>query len=398
MNSFTYYAPTKVVFGRGAADKTAEQLKAFGAGKVLVVYGGGSAVKSGLIGRIEAQLKDAGIPYVLFGGAKPNPRLSLVYEGIDLCRREGIDFVLGVGGGSAIDTGKLIAAGVCYSGDLIDILKRKASCTAALPHGCVLTIAATGSEMSDSAVVTIDTEGGMLKRGAPHSVYNRPRFAIMDPELTYTLPPYQTASGATDIIMHTAERFFSPGGVNEMSDRIACQLIRTVIDYTPIALKEPDNYDARSEIMWAGSLSHNDLTGLGRKGDWAAHQLEHALGGVYDVAHGAGLAAVWASWARYVLPGNEARFARYAHDVFDIDVDITDPKKAALAGIKASEDFFRDIGMPVTIRELIGHTPDEEELKKLVYECTYRGTRAAIGALRVLNEEDMFAIFRMAAE
>ncbi len=400
MNSFTYYAPTRVIFGRGAVERTAEQLKAFGATKVLIVYGGGSAVRSGLIGRVEEQLKGAGLPYVKLGGAKPNPRLSLVFEGVRLAREEGVDFILGVGGGSAIDTGKAIAAGLCCGGEneLLDIVCKRAPLEKSVPHACILTIAATGSEMSNSAVVTVDTDGSFIKRGMPKSDANRPKFAIMDPELTYTLPAYQTASGAVDIIMHTNERFFSEGGVNELSDRIAVSLIRTVIDYTPIAVKEPDNYDARSEIMWAGSLSHNDLTGLGRKGDWASHQLEHALGGVYDVAHGAGLAAVWASWARYVLPGNEARFARYAHDVFGIDVDITEPKSAALAGIAAMEDFFRSIGMPVSISELIGHTPDEEELKRLVCECTYHGTRKTIGTLCALGEEDMYRIFCMAAE
>jgi alcohol dehydrogenase YqhD (iron-dependent ADH family) len=397
MNSFIYYAPTKVIFGRGAEKETAGQLKAFGAGKVLLHFGGGSAVRSGLIGRLKDQLSGAGIPFTVLGGARPNPRLSLVYEGIRLCREEGVDFILSVGGGSAIDSGKLIAAGVCYDGDVLDIVSKKVPYTAALPHACVVTIAATGSEMSDSAVITVDTDGSFLKRGAPHSELNRPRFAIMDPELTYTLPPYQTASGAVDIIMHTNERFFSPGGVNELSDRIAASLIRTVVDYTPICLAEPDNYDARSEIMWAASLSHNDLTGLGRAGDWASHQLEHALGGVYDVAHGAGLAAVWGSWARYVLEGNEARFARYAHDVFEIDVDITNPKKAALAGIEAAESFFRSIGMPVTIKELIGHVPDEAEIKRLVHECSYYGKRS-IGTLRKLDESDMYRIFRMAAE
>ncbi len=394
MNSFTYYAPTKVIFGKGSEKETAAQLRAFGAGKVLLHYGGGSAVKSGLIGRIEAQMKEADIPYVVLGGAQPNPRLSLVYQGIELCRREGVDFVLSVGGGSAIDSGKLIAAGVPYAGDVLDIVSKKAPFTAALPHACVLTIAATGSEMSDSAVITVDTDGTMLKRGAPHSEFNRPRFAILDPELTYTLPPYQTASGAVDIIMHTNERFFSPGGVNELSDRIAAVVIRTVIDYTPVCLRDPENYEARSELMWAGSLSHNDLTGLGRPGDWAAHQLEHALGGLYDVAHGAGLAAVWGSWARYVLKGNEERFARYARDVFGIETE-SGAKADGLAGIEAEEDFFRSIDMPVSITELIGRTPGDEELRRLSHECSYFGQRS-IGTLRALNEADMYRIFCMA--
>ena len=394
MNNFTYYAPTKVVFGKGVENTVGEELKALGATKVLIHYGGGSVIKSGLMDRVKASLDAAGIAHVELGGVVPNPRLSKIHEGIDLCRKEGVDFVLAIGGGSAIDSAKSIAMGVPYEGDVWDVYCKKYVPTTALPHANIVTLAATGSEMSDSAVVTNDCDGTMLKRGY-NGVTNRAKLALMNPELTFTLPPYQTACGAVDIMMHTHERWFSKGGQNELTDRIAVAVLRTVIQYGPLCLEQPDNYEARSELMWAGTMSHNHTTGLGRAGDWGCHQLEHAIGGIYDVAHGAGLAAVWASWARYVMDEDIMRFARYACEVWDCNMNYDDPKETALEGVARAEIFFKRLGMPTSISELLGHKCTEEELKKLAYDCSYFGTRS-IGNFKSLDQNDMYNIFKAA--
>ena len=394
MNSFVQYAPTKIIFGKGVEDQVGAQVKAFGGTKVLIHYGGGSVKRSGLLDKVKASLEAEGIAYVELGGAVPNPRLGLVHEGIELCRKEGVDFVLGIGGGSAIDSAKAIALGVPYDGDVWDAFTRKVTLTKTLPHGNIITLAATGSETSNSAVITNDVDGSMLKRGLGADT-NRPAFTLMDPELLYSLPPYQTACGIVDIMMHTHERFFSKGGQNEVSDKLAVAILRTMIQFGPVCMKEPDNYEARSEVMWAGSISHNGMTGLGRAGDWGSHQLEHALGGIYDVAHGAGLAAVWGSWARYVYKEDVMRFARYAVDVWDITMNYDDPEQTALAGIEAAEKFFVSIGMPICITDLLGHEPSDEELKRLAYECSFYSTRK-IGNFKVLDETDMYNIYVMA--
>ena len=274
MNHFQYYTPTKVVFGKDTEKEAGNLVKAQKCGKVLVHYGTGSVKKSGLLDRVYEALDAAGVSYVSLGGAVPNPRLSLVYKGIELCRKESVDFILAVGGGSAIDSAKAIALGTKYEGDVWDLYLKKASARDAVPLGVILTIAATGSEMSDSTVIT--NEEGWLKRGH-HSDFVRPHFAIMNPELTYTLPEYQTMSGCTDILMHTMERYFSHEMDTDLVDGIAESLLRTVMRAARVLLKEPENYNARAEILWAGSLSHNGLTGCGRTGDWACHQLEHEL-------------------------------------------------------------------------------------------------------------------------
>ena len=298
MNDFNYYAPTKVVFGKGAEQKVGNLIKEQNCKKVLIHYGSGSARRSGLLDRIEAIFDKEGITYVELGGVVPNPRLSLVYEGIALCKKENVDFILAVGGGSVIDSAKAIGYGVANEGDVWDFFDFKRKPTACLPIGVVLTIAAAGSEMSGSCVIT--KEDGGMKRGCTTD-YSRLKFAVLDPELTMTLPPYQTACGCTDILMHTMERYFNHGENMELTDGISEALMRTVIRNAKILVKEPENYDARAEVMWAGSLSHNGLTGCGTDGgDWATHKLEHELGGMFDVAHGAGLAAIWGSWARYV--------------------------------------------------------------------------------------------------
>ena len=391
MNNFEFYSPTKVIFGRGVEAQVGQELLKWGAKKVLIHYGGGSVVRSGLLAKVEKSLEESGIPYVVLGGAKPNPRLSLVQEGIELCRKEGVDFVLAIGGGSAIDSGKGIALGVPYDGDVWDFYCGKKAPQTALPHANIVTLAATGSETSMSSVVT--KEEGMLKRSC-NCQQNRPRFTLMDPELLYTLPPYQTACGVVDIMMHTMERYFSKGGINEVTDRIAEAILRTVIQYGRVCMDEPENYEARSEVMWAGSLSHNTLTGLGRQGDWASHQIEHELGGMYDVAHGAGLAAVWGAWARYVYQEDPMRFARYGVNVWGLNLNYEKPEETALAAIQSTEEYFRTLNMPTSLKELLPDTQvTEEDIQLLATKCTFFETRT-IGNFKVLGKEDIAQILR----
>lgn len=391
MNNFQYYTPTKVVFGKDTEKQAGELVKEQKCNKVLVHYGTGSVKRSGLLDRVYASLDAAGVSYVSLGGAVPNPRLSLVYEGIELCKKEGVDFILAVGGGSAIDSAKAIGYGVKYDGDVWDLYLKKEIPTDMLPLGVILTIAATGSEMSNSSVIT--NEEGWLKRGLNCDL-SRPRFAIMNPELTYTLPEYQTMSGCTDILMHTMERYFSHEMDTDLVDGMAETLLKSVMRVAKVLLKNPKDYNARAEVLWAGSLSHNGLTGCGRAGDWACHQLEHELGGMFDVAHGAGLAAVWGSWARYVYEADVARFAKFAVNVMGIPYDYAEPKKTVLAGIEAMEDFFRSIHMPVNIHEL-GVELTDEQIEELAYKCSYMEQRT-IGGIRKLGREDIARIYEMA--
>ncbi len=390
MFDFSYFTPTKVLFGKNTEDKVAELIKEFGGKKVLIHYGGGSVIRSGLMQKVTDCLDKAGISYVKLGGAVPNPHLSLVYEGIELCKKEGVDFLLAVGGGSAIDSAKAIGYGVMNDGDVWDLYDYKKQAKACLPVGVILTLAATGSEMSDSSVIT--KEEGSVKRGYS-SDFCRPRFAIMNPELTMTLPDYQTACGCTDIMMHTMERYFTNGGNMELTDSIAEALLRTVKENAKILAKDPKNYDARAEIMWAGSLSHNGLTGCGNDGgDWMTHKLEHELGGLYDVAHGAGLAAVWGSWARYVYKNCLPRFKRYAINVMGVPASGTD-EEIAVKGIEATEAFFREIKMPTNLREL-GVKATDEDLKLMAHKCAV-GVNGAKGSAKLLREEDMLEIYKM---
>ena len=393
MKDFTFYSPTQVVFGRESVGQTGALTAAFGGRKALVHYGGGSAVRSGLIDRVCRSLEERGVAYVTLGGVKPNPRLSLVREGIRLGRREKVDFLLAVGGGSVIDSAKAIAYGLCMEGDVWDLYSKKAQAAACLPVGAVVTIAAAGSETSSSSVITNDDTGE--KRGY-NSDLCRCRFAVMDPSLTFTLPPYQTASGCTDIMMHMLERYFHPGGVlAQGTDGMTEALLRTMLVCSRQVMERPEDYDLRAEIMWAGSLAHNNLLqcGNGGRGDWACHQLQHELGGMFDVAHGAGLAAIWAAWARYVVEADPARFAAFARNV--MGVEEPEDMAAALGGIDAFEAELRALGMPVTLTELLGRRPSEEEIRALAHGCSYGGTRT-IGGLRPLDEGDMAEIYRRA--
>ena len=354
MKDFSYYAPTEVIFGSQSEKKTAELLKRYGAKKVLLHYGGKSAERSGLLQEVRDTLKNAGIPFVELGGVVPNPRLSMVRKGIETCRTNGLDFILAIGGGSVIDSSKAIAYGVPYSGDVWDFYTGKAVPQASLPIGTILTIPAAGSEMSDSSVIT--NEDGGQKKGCNNNLC-RLKFAIMNPERTYTLPPYQTACGATDIMMHTMER---------------------------------------AQIMWASSLAHNDLTGCGTTGDWATHLIEHELSGLFDVAHGAGLAAVWGSWARYVYKENVSRFVKFAVNVMGVTPDYTNPEATAIAGIEALEAFYKQIGMPTSISELLGGKQiTEAEMQEMANKATGNGAYT-IGQFKKLNKDDIIAIYKMA--
>ena len=392
MKDFNFYAPTRVVFGREAEEKLPQLIQQYGGGRVLVHYGGGSAKRSGLLDKVFGMLTEAGIQFVELGGVVPNPLLSKVREGIDLCRKEHVNFILAVGGGSVIDSAKAIGYGVGYPGDVWDFWDGKAVPQTCLPIGVMLTIPAAGSEMSSSCVITNDE--GMLKRGV-NSDLCRCKFAIMNPERTYTLPPYQTAAGATDIMMHTMERYFSKYEDALLTDAIAEALLRTVKDAVPEVLKNPEDYRHRAAIMWASSLSHNDLTECGTEKDFACHKLEHELSGLFGVTHGAGLAAIWGSWARYVMDKHLTRFAQFAVNVMGVTNDFTDPRATALKGIEAIECFFRAIGMPTSILELIGREATDEEIDEMVRKCSRDG-KMKIGAMEVLIPVDMVKIYRAA--
>ena len=392
LKDFNFYAPTRIVFGRDSEKQIGQLVKANGGHKVLIHYGGGSAERSGLLGVVRQQLNDAGIDFIELGGVVPNPLLSMVYQGIELCRQENVDFILAVGGGSVIDSGKAIGYGVHYFGDVWDFWAGKATPTQCLPIGVVLTIPAAGSEMSSSCVITKDD--GLIKRGI-NSDLCRCRFCVMNPERTYTLPPYQTAAGATDIMMHTMERYFSKYDDMTLTDAIAEALLRTVKDAALVVMEHPEDYRQRAQIMWAGSLAHNDLTECGTEKDFATHRLEHELSALFGVTHGAGLAALWPSWARYVMPKHVSRFVQFAVTVMGVQNDFAHPEETAERGIQALEQWYRQIGMPTNIHELLGREITNEEITILVDKCS-RGGTITLGALEVLDTTAMRKIYEMA--
>ncbi|HBM47467.1 MAG TPA: NADH-dependent alcohol dehydrogenase [Lachnoclostridium sp.] len=391
MHAFTYHCPTEIIFGKDAQLKTADYIRKYGGSRVLLVYGSGSIERSGLLGQLCQILTENHVTYELFGGAKANPSLEHAREGVALARKFGADFILGAGGGSVLDTAKAIAIGAAnVPTDIWQFWIREKTPQKALPVGAILTISAAGSESSDSAVLTNLAEG--VKRGL-NTELNRPRFAIMNPELTLTLPPYQVACGVTDIMMHTMDRYFNPLD-NELTDAIAEALLRTVIANGRIAVQNPHDYDSMSELMWAGSLSHNGLTGLGGNKDFAVHQIGHELSAMFDTAHGASLATVWGSWANYVCDAKISRFARFAKNVWG--VTISDETEAAMEGIKKTVGFFRSIGMPTSFEDNkdIG-VQDDVTLHDLAYRCSYHRSRT-IGSFKVLGEEDICQIYKNA--
>ena len=392
MKDFNFYAPTEVIFGEQSEEQVAALVKKYGGTKVLVHYGGQSAIKSGLLDKICGLLDEGGVAYVKLGGVVPNPRLSLAQEGIALCRKEGIDFILAVGGGSVIDSAKCIAYGVPLDGNVWDVYLGKVKPEKMLPVAAVLTIPAAGSEMSESSVIT--NEDGDVKLGYSNNL-SRPKFAIMNPKRTMTLPAYQTAAGVTDMMMHTMERYFTLDGDMDFTTDVAEAMLRSIKNAVFAVLKNPQDYRYRAQIMWGGSLMHNGLTGCGVADDWATHQLEHELSGMFDVTHGAGLAAIWPSWARYVMHENLRRFVRFAVNVMDVPNDFTDPEGTALKGIEAMERFYHAIGMPINIKELIGKDITDEEIKEMTRKCS-RDYTATCGCLKVLQAADMEAIYKMA--
>ena len=392
INDFNFYAPTRIVFGKTAEQQIGALVASQHGSKVLIHYGGGSAERSGLLNIVREQLRQAGISFVELGGVVPNPMLSKVYEGIELCRREQVDFILAVGGGSVIDSAKAIGYGVPYDGDVWDFWDSKGVPQVCLPIGVVLTIPAAGSEMSSSTVITKDD--GLVKRGFNCDLC-RCRFAVMNPERTYTLPPYQTAAGATDIMMHTMERYFSKYEDMTLTDAIAEALLRTVKDSVLAVMEHPDDYRNRAQIMWAGSLAHNDLTECGTEKDFATHKMEHELSALFSVTHGAGLAALWPSWARYVKDKHLSRFVRFAVNVMGVENDFAHPDETAEKGIRAVEDFYHKIGMPTNIHELLGREITDDEIEEMVEKCS-RGGTLTLGAMEKIGTDDMRAIYRMA--
>ncbi|SDB31575.1 hypothetical protein SAMN02910317_01584 [Ruminococcaceae bacterium FB2012] len=388
MNNFNFYSPTEFVFGKGREDETGRYVKKYGGTKVLIHYGGGSVVRSGLLDRVKRSLTENGVAFAELGGVQPNPRDTLVYKGIDLCRSEGVDFILAVGGGSTIDSSKAIAIGVPYDGDFWDFYSGKHA-TEALPVATVLTIAAAGSEGSGNSVIT--KEEGMLKRGTGSDVL-RPRFSIMNPELTQTLPSYQTACGATDIMAHVFERYFTNTTEVEITDRLCEAVLLTMVKETPRVIADPDNYDARANIMWAGTVAHTNIVGVGRDQDWNSHGIEHELSALYDCAHGAGLAVIMPAWMEFVYKHNVMRFCQMATRVFGCQMNFESPETTALEGIRRFRSFLHGIGMPINFREL---GAKEEDIPALV-EKFGLGDGRTYGFVR-LSSDDIAEIYRIAA-
>lgn len=389
MNNFNFYSPTEFVFGKGRENDAGKYVKKYGGKKVLIHFGGQSAQKSGLLDRVKASLENEGIPYKELGGVKPNPRDSLVYKGIELCRNEDIDFILAVGGGSVIDSAKAIAMGVVYDGDFWDFYSGKQP-EKALPVATVLTIAAAGSEGSGDSVIT--KEDGMLKRGAGSDVL-RPRFSIMDPELTQTLPAYQTACGATDIMAHVFERYFTNTTEVEITDRLCEAVLLTMVKETPRVIADPNNYQARANIMWAGTVAHTNIVGVGREQDWNSHGIEHELSAMYDCAHGAGLAVIMPAWMEFVYKHNVMRFCQMATRVFGCRMDFENPESTALAGIKAFRSFLHSIGMPINFDEL---GAKREDIPALVEKFGLGDGKT--GGFVHLSSEDVAKIYNIAAD
>lgn len=391
MNDFIYNTPTKVYFGKRSEEKLADILRDRGVKCVLLHYGGESAVKSGLIKRVRWATDGSGVRVVELAGVQPNPRLSLVEEGVNLCKSEGVDFILAVGGGSVIDSAKAIGMGAACGGDVWDFYCGKRVPDKSLPVGVILTIAAAGSEMSKSSVITNDEI--CVKRGVNAEI-SRPVFAIMNPELTVSVSAYQTACGCADIFMHTLERYLTGGDSMALTDNIAEALMRTVISSSKAVIKNPADYNARANLMWAGSLSHNGLTGCGGDGgDWCTHQLGHELSALYDTAHGASLTAVWGSWARYVYKNCLNRFHKFAVQVMGVRPSGT-REELALRGIEYCEEWFASMGLPVSIREL-GANPTEDDLALMAKKWA-EANGGEKGSCKKLREPDALEIYKKA--
>ncbi|MCR5166864.1 MAG: iron-containing alcohol dehydrogenase [Oscillospiraceae bacterium] len=390
MNDFNFYSPTEFVFGKGRETETGKYVRKYGGTKALIVYGGGSAVRSGLIGKVQRSLDENGIGYEVLSGIKPNPVDTPVYNGIEICRKSGIDFILAVGGGSVIDTAKAIALGVPYDGDFWDFYSGKARPEKALPVATVLTIAAAGSEGSPDSVIT--KTDGMLKRGTGTDLI-RPKFSVLDPELTQTLPAYQTACGATDIMAHVFERYFTNTKEVEITDRLCEAVLMTMIKETPRVIADPDNYEARANIMWAGMVAHNNIVGVGRDQDWNSHGIEHELSALYDCAHGAGLAVIMPAWMEFVHKHDVMRFAQAAVRVWGVKMNFADPEATAVEGIRRFRSFLHSIGMPINFAELGAKA---EDIPVLVDK--FGVGSGETGGFVHLKADDIAEIYRIAAK
>lgn len=387
MDNFNFYSPTEFIFGREREKECGKYIKKYGGKKVLIHYGGSSAKKSGLLDRVKQSLKEEQISYVELGNVCPNPRDTKVYEGIELCKKENVDFILSVGGGSCIDSAKAIAIGSLYEGDFWDFYGTGKQVIKALPIGTILTIAAAGSEGSGASVIT--KEDGMLKRDTSSDLI-RPRFSILNPELTCTLPAYQTACGATDIMAHVFERYFTNTKEVEITDRLCEAILITMLKETPRVIRDPSNYEARANIMWAGMVAHNDIVDVGRSQDWNSHMIEHELSGLYDCAHGAGLAVVMPAWMEFVYYHDVMRFAQMAVRVFGCEMNFENPVETARNGIKAFRKFLHEIGMPINFAELGAREEDIETLVKKL------GIKDKTGGFQPLSADDVATIYRIA--
>lgn len=389
MKNFTYVNTTKIIFGKDTENLVGEEIKSFGGKKVLFHYGGGSIKKSGLYDRIIKSLKDSHIDYIELGGVQPNPRLSLVRSGVELCKKHNIDFILAVGGGSVIDSAKAIGIGAVYDGDVWDFFSGKATINTTIPVGVILTIPAAGSEASTGTVIT--NEYGWYKWSV-NSVIIRPKFAILNPELTYTLPAYQIACGASDMVAHVFERYFTNESGVDFTDELCEATIRSIMRSVKMVLNNPTDYEARANLMWEGTLAHNGILGTGRIEDWASHKIEHELSAIYDIAHGAGLAIIFPHWMEYVYKHDIYRFARFSHRIFNVDVDFFNLEATVLEGIKRLKKFYQEIGLPTKLRDVnIGN----ERLKEMAEKATINGP---IGGFVKLTTDDVYNIYKMALE
>lgn len=389
MNNFTFYSPTEFVFGKATEMQTGELVRKYGASKVLIVYGGGSVVRSGLLERVRQTLAQTGIPCLELGGVQPNPIDTKVYEGIDLCRREGVDFVLAVGGGSVIDTAKAIAAGVPYEGDFWDFYIQKATVSSALKVAVVLTIPAAGSEGSGNSVITKVSTLQKMSLRAPELL--RPRFSIMNPELTFTLPPYQTAAGIVDMMAHIMERYFTNTADTEIADRLCEGTLKAIITEAPRVMADPKDYGARANIMWSGMIAHNGTCGVGNEEDWASHFMEHEISALYDVTHGAGLAVIFPAWLTWMASHHVEKVAQYAARVWDVPVS-EDLKAMALEGVARLKSFFTSIGMPVNFAQLGVEHPDIE----LLVEHLHANKGEQVGCYVRLGRKETREIYELA--
>jgi len=393
MNNFTFYSPTLFAFGDGEEQNTGALVRRFGGTKVLLVYGGGSVKRNGAYDAVTASLKEAGLPWAELSGIQANPRSGKVREGIDLVRREGCDFLLALGGGSVIDTAKAIGFGAGYDGDFWDFFTGKVNIETTLPVGVVLTIAAAGSEGSDSCVIT--REEGSLKWGCPKTDVIRPKFAVLNPRITCSLPAYQLASGAVDMVAHICERYFTNTPDVGLTDRLCEALLKTIVEAAPRAIAQPEDYASHADLMWAGMLAHNNSCGVGREQDWASHQMEHELSAFYDCAHGAGLAVVMPAWMEYVCDHDVLRFARFAVNVFGCEMDFAHPETTAKAGIARLREFFRALGMPTTLQEVGGKA---EDIPAMAAHRAEKPNGFPFGGFVKIGPEEMQAILLRTAQ